>query len=494
MIFQSVLGGFDTPTMESIEKQSLLYSFTNVFSLALLSDMGISANFSQEIYDKLHKLLATETLDSEDANHHSLELDYTLFPLRAVYSRSNLDFADILGTRNEGKKDLRWNKEHFKKNVSPLTQALLINSELQLSKYLYYHSLSDATNPPSSHEKFIGMLFLHGAMEQGEFCYQYLRNGHGLFIEKKDKSKYQDHILLKVKDHPIRWLDQIYMLHAYAGLYELLNNHEHYPNYHDPEQAANFKELASQILHVLLHQQDVLYELKTKDLTLAIPLLVETAHHLQQQEELEPMVTKLCAELCAREVISGKLSRDRQGIKISSLATHGRSITALIEGYKFTQYDFFHGEAKKIYHYLNSRWNGEINLFGHSKRKKFKYSAIDIASMINGLHSLLSVEDQPSNIALLQKQLCSFFHSSINISGIQVSSPLVSEISNMRSIGNLDPLSLDLLVYENNSCVFTREFKIYPKKDRVYLQRDSFEPQQALYAALTLYNLYSKNH
>jgi hypothetical protein len=279
------------------------------------------------------------------------------------------------------------------------------------------------------------------------------------------------------------------MMHAYGSLYELLNNNTLYTSYYDPEQASYFKDLASQILYVLLHQEDDLYNLKTKDLTLVIPLLVKTAHQLHEQAVLEPMVIKLCAELCAREVVSGKLSRDRQGLRVSSLSTHGRAITALVDGYKFTQYDLFYGEAKKLYHYLNSRWNGEINLFGHSKRKKLKYSAMDIASILNGLQSLLSVEAQPNNIALLQKQLCAFFHSSINISGIQVSPPLISELSNMRSIGNFDPLSPELLVYEDNSCVFTTEFKIYPNKDRVYLQRDRFESHQALFAALALSNL-----
>ncbi|MBB6213960.1 hypothetical protein HNQ80_000029 [Anaerosolibacter carboniphilus] len=488
MIFQSTLDAFDTPTMESIEKQALLYSFSNVFSLALLSDMGISADFSEEIYDKLHKLLP----GAEDSSSHSIDLNYALFPLRAVYSRGNLGFADMLGALNAEKKDLHWNKEHFKKNISPLDQALLINSEIQLSKYLYHHSLSDSSRSSSGHEKFIGLLFLHGAMEQGEFCHQHLRNNQGLFIEKKDKSKYKDHILLKTKDHPIRWLDQIHMMHAYASLCELLNDYNHYPNYYDTEQASYFGELSSQILHVLCHQEDDLYDLKTKDLTFIIPLLVKTAHQLHQQEALEPLVIKLCAELSAREVGGGKLSRDRQGLKISSLATHGRAITALIEGYKFTQYDRFYGEAKKLYHYLNSRWNGEINLFGHNKRKKIKYSAMDIASILNGLQSLLSVETNANNTALLRKQLCAFFNSSINISGIQVSPPSISELSNMRSMGNLDPVSPDLLMYEENSCVFTKEFKINPKRDRIYLQRDHYETQQALYAALVLSNLCSK--
>lgn len=486
MIFDFPMGGFETPTMENTSKQALLYFFTNVYTLSLLSDMGIPANFSEEIYTKLHKLLPADSPLQEEPPADLIDFDYKIFPLRAVYTQGHPAVADLSNHFLSEKKDFHWDKGKLKKTIQPADQALLIHCEVKLAEYLYHRSLLDPKEASTSREKYIGLLLLHSAIEQGEFCHAYLRNNQGFFVKKKDKSKHHDHIFLKTKDEHIRWLDQIHMMHAYGSLYQVLQDQDRYPRYYDHEQALYFCDLSMQILHVLLHQEEHIYNLKTKELAEAIPLIINTARMLGKKVEMEPFIIKLCAEVCSRELEGGKLSRERYGPKVSSLATHGRALKALVEGYKFTQLDHFHGAAKKIYRYIHGRWDREINLFTHNKRKKLKYSAKDIGSLIGGLHSLLSIETHPNNIALLEKQICAFFHSAINISGIQIAPPPIAEIPNMRSIKELDPLAAEIFCHDEQSCVFLKEFKIYPKKDKIYLYRDQYEVHHALYAALEL--------
>ena len=486
MAFDPFTKDFHEPTMNHIQRQALLYSFANIYSLSLLSGMGIHADLLGDVHDRFHSWLDEEHFEED---RDAIDFDYKFFPLRAVYAKGvpkSINYAMDIPLDD---KNFQWDHGSFKQTISPQDQALLISGEVQFAKYLYHHSLSEGKERSTLREKYVGLLLLDSAVEQGKFCYETLRNPKGFFIEKKNKSKIGSELILEGKDSEAELLDQVYMMAAFSWLSDALRDAVHYPNYYDHEKAAFFHEASYEILNRILEYQQQFYEMKTRDLVTVIPLVVDTCVNLGQLDTVKEFIVLLCAELTSRELDNGKLSTQRFTEKESSLSTYGRAMKALSLGYQHTQYNHFLDSAKKIYQQLNHQWDGQIGLFALNKKKKIRYTAKDVGAILSGLNSLLAVEKQSDSMDLLKKQLCTFFNSAINISGLQIASPYIADIPNMMRSKYIEYLDPNLYFHEENSCVLLKEFKISPKKEKIYLDVNRYSSNYALYTSLEIFSL-----
>jgi hypothetical protein len=468
-------------------EQVLLYSFSNVYSLSLLSGMGITMSSPSDFFLQIQKQFKTK-LECE-MDPHTFNFSYQLMPLRAVYEKGDPRIHLKDGSTDSEKLNLQWNSSNYKKTISPKTQALLIYNEIKLAKYLFHFSLTNKHSKSNHKEKYIGMIFVNLAIQQGEFCNTHLRNLHGSFTVKKDKSKSSHTLSLKQKSEDISLMDQIYMVTAYANLYNILNHARDYPLYFNKEMANYFYTMAVNQLDRLRTYKNLFFEQKTRHLVNMIPLFIESIEYLHLNDLYNHFIIKLCAELTARELPIGQLSQDRFSIRPSSFVTHSRALKALIKGYQQSQYIFFATKAIEIYHHLNQYWNASSGCFHYKRKKKNKYSSKELGFIFGGLISLLSLKNTFVNQMFLEKQICSFFNSAFNISGLQITPCIPTDILASLSPQVLDPLDLSFLINNTHSCVLLKQFKFYSKKHKILTDQNQYNTNYALHATAEMLSL-----
>jgi len=494
---------------ENIHRQASIYSFSNILTLSMLSGFGIKYNIPNETLENFIKKLkeelstnsnepSTPSFTDEDnladnqSNKFSIDNDFNfingLTPIKAVYSKTALSLSQNDGFEKNTTLPFEPIDKEFEKRLVPKNQGLLILNEINLSKLLYNKSIIRRNQESSYEEKLIAMILLDLAINQATFCHNYLRNADGLFVEKSNLSSNLDKLDLEESDGKIDWEDQVYILYAYALLYQVLNTPS-FKRYFDSDMANLFKNYALDLLNILEHHEYEIIELETANLSSFISSFIEALDILDNERKYLSFALSLCDELYAREKQKGFMLSHRHAKEAASLASHFKSIEALTNGFRYTNFNLFLNASEEIYNNLNSVWDNNLGLFSLDEKDDIKYSSKSISYVLKSLNKLLKTTSSPDLKESIKNQLTNFFDSSINGAGLQ--SPPPSLRMNMNMFRCSEPVSsvINDIVEDKKVYVIDKGFKINKTNNQIDKYTNEFSSEHVLFASDAMLNL-----
>lgn len=498
---------------ENIHRQALVYSFSNIFTLSMLSGFGIKYKIPSKTTDGFLKKLEKEfplipkkneepqpllfsdeelNLSKEKEMGLSIDSNFSFFkefsPIQAVYSKTNITHSSDDVSEKNDKFKLTLDDESLDKKLNPKNQGLLIVNEINLSRLLHDKSIIKRNRKSYLQEKFIGLIMLDLAINQAIFCQQHLRDSSGLFVEKEDHSSNSDEFNLEENGKEINWEDQAYMLFAYSSLYQVLNDPK-LKRYFDPSKANFFKNYALDLLRIIKdHEYDVV-DLETSSLSCFVSSLIESLNILDVGRESMSLVLSLCDELYAREKQKGFIQINKHTKEAASLATHFKSMEALSSGFQYTNYSLFLNASEDIYDNLNSIWDKNLGLFKLDDKDKVKYSSKSISYVLKSLNKLSKTTNSPTIKESIKSQLTDFFDSSINGAGLQSPPPSLKMSINMFRSSDAASSVIDNIVEDKNIYVIEKGFEINNNDGHINKYSNEFSSEHVLFASDAMLNL-----
>jgi hypothetical protein len=272
--------------------------------------------------------------------------------LKCLYKKARPEFtspsAEVL---NSG--SYMWDFKSFNKEIPPSTQAFSILSLCNLAELLY-----DSNRP-------FGISLIKSAEVFYDFLSTYLRNDDGLFITVEDKTKFYDEDLkLKPCQKDGKILDQLFVYESMLCIYYITSN----GNYKEYFNSKNIKYIneGRNIFNYLYENYNDFLELTSKEISLSISSLVRCCKYERDNQHLvyyNQMIALLCAELESRMKITGEIERNFNDSTVSSLVTHFRTASALLEGCIETGIEKFKDLAARIYEYLENFFDYSTDLY-----------------------------------------------------------------------------------------------------------------------------------
>lgn len=494
---------------ENIHRQASVYSFSNILALSLLSGFGIKydisdktlENFIEKLNEELNinntKLSTPSLTDDEDLsdntnNKFSINNDFhfikDLNPIKAIYSKTNLALSSNDKLEGDTNLPFEFADKEFEKKLTPKNQGLLILNEINLSKLLYNKSIIKRNQESSSEEKLIAMVLLDLAINQAIFSHNHLRNNNGLFVEKLNLSSDLDMPNFEESKRKIDWEDQVYMLCAYALLYEVLDK----PNlkrYFDLNKARLFKSYAFDLINILEHHEYEIIELETANLSSFISSFFEALNILDNKQKYLSFALSLCDELYAREKQKGFMLSHRHAREAASLASHFKSIEALTNGFRYTNFNLFLNASEEIYNNLNSVWDNNLGLFNLDEKNNIKYSSKSISYVLKSLNKLLKTTSSPNLKKSIENQLTNFFDSSINGAGLQAPPPSLRINMNMFRSSNTVSSVIEDMIEEKKVYVIDKGFEINKDNNQIDKCTNEFSSEHVLFASDAMLSL-----
>ncbi|MCT4563448.1 MAG: hypothetical protein N4A68_03895 [Maledivibacter sp.] len=483
---------------ENVHRQALVYSFSNIFTLSMLSGFGVEYNISDDLIDDFKKKLYTEAIKDTDDDQKTYKQDLTsddslyfvkdLSPIKAIYSGIKLDSSFNDTIKDDINMGIDLKDGNLQKELSPKNQGLLILNEVNLSQFLYTRGLIKGNDESSYSEKLIGMILLDSAVNQGVFCQNELKNSEGFFIKKESITLDINNTELQETDKKIDWEDQVYMLWAYAKLYETLGNSNH-DRYFQLDKSNMFRDYAFNLLSVLKNNEYRIIELDTAKLSSLTSSIIESLNILDKDKNYMQFVLSLCDELYSRKKQNGFMIYSRQIDKAASLASHFKSMEALVDAFEYTNFDLFLNTSEEIYNNLAATWDEHINLFRLNKDTNIKYSTKSISYILKSLSKLQKITPSSKVKESIDSQLTSFFDSSINDTNLQAPLPSLSiELSMFRNSNNQTSV-IENILDNNRSYVIEKGFEINKTDYKINKYCDEFSSEHALFASDAMLNL-----
>ncbi len=497
---------------ENIHRQALVYSFSNILTLSMLSGFGVKYNipekkldiFSKKINnefsldveknDDLQDLFCIGELDSlsNGDNKFFLDADFDfvkdLEPITAIYSKTSITSPHEGNLETELNLPLELDNKDFEKKLKPKTQGLLILNEVNMSRLLYDRSVIKKNLASSKPEKFIGMLLLDLAVNQATFCHNHLKNHDGLFIEKEHDPSNSNEFNLGEKTKGVDWEDQAYMILSYSTLWETLNNPK-YERYFDSTRANTFKNYALELLSILENYESEIIKLDTANLSSFISSITESLSILDRERKHLGFVLSLCDELYGRQKKKGFMISHSSTNKTASLASHFKSMEALINGFQYTNFDIFLNASEKVYNNLDSIWDDNIGLFNIDGRDNIRYSSKSISYVLRALNKLLRTTTSSKIKESINNQLTDFFDSSINGTGLQSPPPSLRNNMNMLRSSDTPGSIIESMIEDKKAYVIEKGFEINKNNSQIRKYSKEFSSEYALLASDAMLNL-----
>ncbi|KPU45945.1 hypothetical protein OXPF_04130 [Oxobacter pfennigii] len=472
-------------TLKNILGQAMWYSKNAVLSVSLMSGLGLPWN-----YDNFRIREWMDGINDEDFKYKVPE---NAILLRAVYKKGNPSFSNAYnGNRNDYQNYL-WDDTGFKKTITPVSQSYLIINELMLAKYLVKDIDEDFENTDNIKDrKATALLLLNSALLQADFLCEHMRNQSRLFVSKNDKTeKPYGEPILEETDKPPTISEQAIVLEAFSLLANTLDN-EKYPEFLNLDLSQKYLKNAQEIYTMFKDSPGDIYGAKSKELCNIISSCLEYSKTNVSSEILD-YATTLAIELESRVDMSGNLMRYAYEDSLTSNSSSFVAVKALIQAYALTGIYKFLSCAQLLYKKLNLLWDKSNYLFLLDDSDKYKYTLRDIGSVLGGINAIrLFGDDHYKEDA--KEKLINFFNTSINLSGILLSTAPVpgaeeyeGYLSHARSDSNAVsiedfaspniPQALDVSM----APVFGKKFTFKPKKKKFTINSQSFYSDYALY-------------
>lgn len=217
-----------------------------------------------------------------------------------------------------------------------------------------------------------------------DFATTYMRNEDGLFIAVEDKTRnINDELKIKTIQKEAKIIDQILMHEALLYLY---NSSLAYNS--DTPSIERYKIEKDNLFNFIFENCNQILEMSSKEISLIISSLsrcYDITRNDEEKTKYHLLVFLLCAELESRIKITGEIQRSCLDTIISSIITHFRALSALLEGYHITRMENFKDAAIRIYNTLLDLYDPYYSLFIQGNYSKISYSIRDIAEIIKSL-------------------------------------------------------------------------------------------------------------
>ncbi|AYD39590.1 hypothetical protein D4Z93_03145 [Clostridium fermenticellae] len=390
---------------ENIENQLFHLCKESVKQISLYSRCGICTS---------SKKLKLNNLDNFDITTFK-----NLSPLLCIYRKANPKLINI-------DDELCWNDEKFKREINIDSTCFMTLCLMELSDY--YSKFKDIDKNKYS----LSQLYLKLCKKQLDFYATYLRNGDGVFVDKKDISDdCIDELKLEEKDKKFKFSSQALMMAAYYKYSKMSTDNDR----------SNYEEFAMDILNMFLEFNNELYTLSFEE-TLKLCLALNIFISYSKNEEGKMLLLDLCDLLDEKSQSNICTSKDT---KLQYECLKYLNYTMF---YMNTKISKFKDKCYNTFKSLIELYDPEKGIFiKHTEKKNITFSCLDVTLYLltclcycnmNKLH------EKSINLIIID-----IFKHQIVESGIVLSWPNVPDINDVERYKNYSMKSEDLLDDEN---------------------------------------------
>ncbi|MCD2347745.1 hypothetical protein [Clostridium guangxiense] len=353
-------------------------------------------------------------IKTKDISLNDISTFKSFSPLICIYKKSSCNLYTL-------DKKLSWDDSSYRKNIIISSNAYMTLCLMELSNYFLKFK---STYPKKF---YLNPIYISTAKKQIDFYTSYLRNSEGVFIDKKDISNgLTSEIKLEAKGKDFKFSDQALLMCA----------HYKFSTLYTGKNSSEYKNFSFDILKMLLHFKDDLYNLSSRELNkliLALNIFFDYSKNIKAYE----LLIDLFEFTCENHIInySGNIT--------NSCLLCLNSILL----YKSSKLTKFKDTALKMYSLLQDLFIPEDGMFfkqGEKKECTF-YSTEIILYLINSI-LICDLCDDPKEYDSIIEDV--FKHQLIE-SGIIASWPAVPSLDNPERYKNFS-LKAEDLIDENN--------------------------------------------
>ena len=290
-------------------------------------------------------------------NKSSSSIDITtnsnFSPLLCVYRKSSANFI-------HSKNSNGFDEDSFKKEINPSTNALMTLCLLELLDYYRSFENIDSSNYA------LYDLYNSISKDQLEFYSSNLRNGEGVFVDKKNLLENNArNFNLVDKDNKFKFSDQAFMMLAYY-MFSIKNPKD--------DVSESYAEFSLQILNMFYDFKDKLYECSLDEICKVL-LSLNILYSYKNDNELKDFIIDLADYAMCKF--------DEKDYYVDSLDTSALCSLGLTLSYKHTKIISFLEKSTEIINRLYSLYDEDKGSFYKlSSKKEIKYSCFDITFYI----------------------------------------------------------------------------------------------------------------
>lgn len=446
-------------TLSGIALKLSFMSITNVEWSCLYSGAGI-----------LHS-------SGEKLNRGKNNLPVNISYLKCLYKKSKPVFLKP-PDHSDLDEALSWDDKSFSRVISPASQAMAILSMCTCAELLY----------PSDPQ--LAASLAKNAGYCMDFSSGFMRNSDGLFITMEDKTKILDEELkLKPCSKNARPSDQVLMHEAAACLYNATSQ-ESMKELLSP-QAEQYKQEAESILSFIRENLPQLLSSSSKDLSVCISSFsrcLRFENYSTHMDEIKELISILCAELETRIRITGEVESGPDSFNTSSMMTHIKVASAMLEGYEVSGILKFKELGIRVYNYLEDLYNPDIKLYIEGSPSKTTCSIRDLADIMK----LQLMKYNLDSDIKTGKRLEDMYSTLIEKSGIMQSSP-----GRQLNIGGQlisFPEHIPDAMSTGRAPVFVKSIKFNLKKETGAKASKHFNSLYSLYASYTFLHYFLEKY
>lgn len=400
--------------------------------------------------------ITTSFRSSKKSSINDISILTNFSPLICLYRKSSPAFI-------HSKTSHGFDEDSFKKDIVPVTNALMTLNLLELSDY--YSNYNRVENKIDSLEKAYNRL----SKEQLEFFHENLRNSEGVFVEKKNISEgnAKGYNLID-KDKKFNFSDQAFMMNAYY-LYSQYNP--------DDSISDDYKSFSIQILDMFEDFKEALYNISFEE-GCKILLAFNVFYDFSKEEKCKNLIIDL------GDFLINKF--DEKDYYVNSLESCCLFAISLQDSYIHTDIITFSEKADDIISKLEGLYDSEKGVFLKlTDKKEVKYSSLEICSyflaiLLHSRNSDSTLEHKNMISSLYRKY---FINSNIILSWPDA--PTLDELERYRglSLKSDDMLEESFFRMPNlptpdssgMAPVFTKSITYSKKKDSFTRTKDTFD-------------------
>lgn len=410
------------------------------------------------LYSKCGIYTSTKELKLKNLNNSDITTFKNLSPLLCIYKKANPKLINV-----DDKPC--WNEEKFKKEINIDSTCLMTLCLMELCDY--YSKFKDIDNKKYS----ISKLYLKLCKKQLDFYATYLRNGDGVFVDKKDVSDdYVNELKLEEKNKKFRFSSQALMMAAYYKCSKISTDTD----------KSNYEGFAMDILNMFLEFNEELYTLSFEE-TLKLCLALNIFVSYSKNEESKLLLLDLC------DLLSEKSQQNVCTSEDTKLQYDCLKYLNYAMFYTNTKISKFKDECNLIFNSLIDLYDPEKGIFiKHTEKKNITFSCLDMSLYLLTCLCHCNMHknyEKSTNLIILD-----VFKHQIVESGIVLSWPEVPDINDAERYKNYSMKSEDLLDDENfkmssistpENCEFSPVFVKYvtynKKKEIFKSSKNSFD-------------------
>ena len=428
-------------SIDEITSQLFHLSKEAVKTIALNSKCGIIASFR-----------------SSKKNHSNNDISIlsNFSPLLCLYKKSSPNFV-------HNKTSYGFDESTFRKTISPLTNALMTLSLLELSNY--YTNYNNFSRKSNSLEKAFSIL----SKKQLDFYSTNLRNSEGFFIEKKNisDSNYKGFNLID-NNKSLKLSNQSFMMIAYY-LYAKYN-----PKDND---SSEYKDFAYQILDMFYENKEELYEVSF-DEGCKLLMSFNIFYDFEKNNKCKSLIIDLSDFL-----INKYEEKDHYTSSLDSCCLLSLN---LLHSFKHTKIITFSEKSLEILDKLISLYDSSKGIFiKQCDKKEIKYSSLDISFYL----LLLIIYNKEINNSINYKNMISTLYRKLFVNSGIIScypdAPTLDEIERYKKLSLNSKDMLDENFFRMHSSpspsetgkapIFYKYITYSRKKDSFSSPKDSFD-------------------